>query len=132
MRFIGHWCIPLISVPRCESTSLPCSANSDNSSYSGRTDISPDGSRIVTYNLTKGIEVRTTADGAIHSALSTEVREKYILPVLFVHGDTAMVAGTTTGVANVWDSSSFQKIQALAHEGSSHCPDAVFKLTDFS
>ncbi|TFK82789.1 WD40 repeat-like protein [Polyporus arcularius HHB13444] len=81
-----------------------------------RTDLSPDGQYIALYNLSKGIEVRRVSNGNLRCAFPLDANEKRLLPVLFIHGGDALVAGTTNGVVSLWHLETSQKIQDLRHD----------------
>ncbi|KAI0712370.1 WD40-repeat-containing domain protein [Earliella scabrosa] len=80
------------------------------------TAVSTDGTTLAAYNLLKGIELRNIADGTLMCTFPPDAGERYLIPVMFIHGGHAVVGGTTSGVVGIWDLRSSQKIQDLNHQ----------------
>ena len=86
-------------------------------SSSARTHLSDNARYIAVSSLGKGFDVYDVQSGAPKCSFPHGTGEKYLLPVLFIHGGNAIVGGTTTGTVNVWDVSQSLLIQELSHEG---------------
>ena len=84
---------------------------------SARTHLSDNARYIAVSSLGKGFDVYDVQSGAPKCSFPHGTGEKYLLPVLFIHGGNAIIGGTTTGTVNVWDVSQSLIIQELSHEG---------------
>ena len=86
--------------------------------HSARSRLSSNGDSIAVSSLGKGFDVYDTLSGTAKCTFPHDAREKYLTPILFIHGDTAVVTGTTIGTATLWDVRSSLKIQDLPHQST--------------
>ncbi|KAI0690828.1 WD40-repeat-containing domain protein, partial [Cerioporus squamosus] len=79
------------------------------------TSFSSDGMLVATSSKA-GIEVRSVSDGAVCCAFLHDAPEKYLVPVLFIHGGQAIASGSTTGAVHIWGRDWSHKLQTLQHQ----------------
>ena len=86
--------------------------------HSARSRLSSNGDSITVSSLGKGFDVYDTLSGTAKCTFPHDAHEKYLTPILFIHGDTAVVTGTTIGTVTLWDVRSSLKIQDLPHQST--------------
>ncbi|KAI9062810.1 hypothetical protein FKP32DRAFT_1554326, partial [Trametes sanguinea] len=64
--------------------------------------LSPDCSHIAVANLVDGFDIYDLETGSVALSLFHEVGKKYPVPVLYVHGGTAILGGSTAGMMDLW------------------------------
>ncbi|KAI9069148.1 WD40 repeat-like protein [Trametes sanguinea] len=65
--------------------------------------LSDDGQRLAISNVLRGFDVYSMRSGAPLCTIEHNNRGAYPIPVLFIHGDLALLAGSTTGELIIWD-----------------------------
>ncbi|KAJ2985919.1 hypothetical protein NUW54_g9980 [Trametes sanguinea] len=77
----------------------------------------PGDAEIALSNATSGFDVYSLRSGSPQYFLPIEVRQRRSVPVLFIHGGNALVAGSTTGKIVLWDINTRRRHQTLSFPG---------------
>ena len=65
--------------------------------------LSSDGKLLAISNLVKGFDVYRMDTGKPIVSFEHVVGKPYAMPVLFIHGDRAIVGGNDLGTVSIWD-----------------------------
>lgn len=86
---------------------------------SGWSAISPEGTHIVVWNLFDGLDFYSIADRVLSHSTPCPINQQNNkpVPVLFNGDGSIIIVGGTFGSIRVMDSSSYETLQVLSHDG---------------
>ncbi|PCH36199.1 hypothetical protein WOLCODRAFT_168120, partial [Wolfiporia cocos MD-104 SS10] len=104
---------------------------------SGYSALSPDGRTIAVHNLIDGLHLyRTGVSGEQrprrHFKFDVPPRTKHALRLAFLHQGQALVCGTTTGNVCIWETTTGEFYQQLAHDNDIVQTVAAYHRGDLS
>ncbi|KAI1783092.1 WD40-repeat-containing domain protein [Ganoderma leucocontextum] len=85
--------------------------------YIASASITADGQKLVVSNMASGFDIYETATGNSLGTLNHAVGRVFAVPVLFVHGGNAVIAGSTVGEVHLWNVSTLRLHQILRLNG---------------